>query len=89
MLPLAVLAGGFATRLGDLSRNTPKCLIEVNGRPFVDWQLDLLIKNGYTNFVFCHLLGLIFAHRLFGGGAEISYYQFAGIDGGVQESKST
>lgn len=53
MLPLAVLAGGFATRLGELSRETPKSLIEINGRPFVDWQLELLIKSGYTNFIFC------------------------------------
>ena len=53
MLPLAVLAGGFATRLGELGRNSPKCLIKVNGRPFVDWQLDLLTKNGYSDFVFC------------------------------------
>jgi NDP-sugar pyrophosphorylase family protein len=53
MLPLAILAGGFATRLGSLTKDTPKCLIEVNGRPFVDWQLDLLIKNGFTDFVFC------------------------------------
>lgn len=53
MLPLAILAGGFATRLGSLSKDFPKCLIEINGRPFVDWQLDLLIKNGYSDFVFC------------------------------------
>jgi MurNAc alpha-1-phosphate uridylyltransferase len=53
MLPLAVLAGGFATRLGDLSRNSPKSLIEINGRPFIDWQLDLLMNSGYTDFVFC------------------------------------
>jgi NDP-sugar pyrophosphorylase family protein len=53
MLPLAILAGGYATRLGDLAKETPKCLIEVNGKPFVDWQLDLLIQNGYTDFVFC------------------------------------
>ena len=53
MLPLAILAGGYGTRLGSLTTNTPKCLIEINGRPFVDWQLDLLIKNGYSEFVFC------------------------------------
>ena len=53
MLPLAILAGGFATRLGDLTRGFPKCLVEVNGRPFVDWQLDLLVKNGYSDFIFC------------------------------------
>lgn len=53
MLPLAILAGGFATRLGQLTTETPKCMIEINGRPFVDWQLDLLIDSGYTDFVFC------------------------------------
>jgi NDP-sugar pyrophosphorylase family protein len=53
MLPLAILAGGFATRLGSLTYKTPKSLLEVNGRPFVDWQLDLLVKNGYSDFIFC------------------------------------
>ena len=53
MLPLAILAGGYATRLGPLTKEIPKCLIEINGRPFVDWQLDLLVKNGYSEFVFC------------------------------------
>lgn len=53
MLPIAILAGGFATRLGSLVKKTPKCMLEFNGKPFVDWQLDLLIKNGYTDFIFC------------------------------------
>ena len=53
MLPLAILAGGFATRLGSLTTEIPKCLIKINGRPFVDWQLELLIANGYSEFVFC------------------------------------
>jgi NDP-sugar pyrophosphorylase family protein len=53
MLPLAILAGGYATRLGALTSETPKCLIEINGRPFVDWQLELLMKNGYSEFIFC------------------------------------
>ena len=53
MLPIAILAGGFATRLGSLTKDLPKCMLEINGRPFVDWQLDLLVKNGFSNFVFC------------------------------------
>lgn len=28
-------------------------MLEINGRPFVDWQLDLLVRNGYSDFVFC------------------------------------
>jgi MurNAc alpha-1-phosphate uridylyltransferase len=53
MLPLAILAGGYATRLGTLTSEIPKCLVGINGRPFVDWQLELLIANGYSEFVFC------------------------------------
>jgi MurNAc alpha-1-phosphate uridylyltransferase len=53
MLPIAILAGGFATRLGNLTAEVPKCLIEINGRPFVDWQLDLLMRYGYSDFIFC------------------------------------
>lgn len=53
MMPIAILAGGFASRLGELSKFLPKCLIKVNGRPFVDWQIELLQAAGYTNFIFC------------------------------------
>lgn len=53
MLPLSILAGGLATRLGPLTENLPKCLVEVNGRPFVDWQIELLSKHGYSDYVFC------------------------------------
>ncbi len=53
MLPLAILAGGYGTRLGSLTKNLPKCLVEVNGKPFVDWQLTLLAKEGFSDIVFC------------------------------------
>ena len=53
MLPIAVLAGGFATRLGSLTKDLPKCLVEINGKPFVEWQIELLRAAGYSEFVFC------------------------------------
>ena len=53
MLPIAVLAGGRATRLGPLTKDLPKCLIEISGKPFVDWQIELLRSAGYTELVFC------------------------------------
>jgi NDP-sugar pyrophosphorylase family protein len=53
MLPIAILAGGFGTRLGQISKKTPKYLVDVAGSPFADWQLKLLRENGYTNLVFC------------------------------------
>ena len=53
MLTIAVLAGGFATRLGTLVKDTPKSLLLFHGKPFVFWQIQLLKKEGYQKFVFC------------------------------------
>jgi NDP-sugar pyrophosphorylase family protein len=52
-LPVAVLAGGLATRMGELTRETPKCLLEVAGRPFVHHQLRQLAAQGVHRVVLC------------------------------------
>ena len=35
-----VLMGGLGTRLGGLSSYTPKPMLPVQGRPFVEWLID-------------------------------------------------
>jgi len=52
-VPVAILAGGRATRLGQLAADLPKSLIPVAGRPFADHQLELLARNGFRRVVFC------------------------------------
>ncbi len=39
-----ILAGGFGTRLGELTKNTPKPLIDVNGKPILEWIILNLKK---------------------------------------------
>jgi N-acetyl-alpha-D-muramate 1-phosphate uridylyltransferase len=52
-LSVAILAGGLATRLGALTRESPKCLLEVAGRPFIHHQLALLRHHGVAKVVLC------------------------------------
>lgn len=53
MLPIAILAGGAATRLGALTRDVPKSLVDVAGRPFLIHQLELLRRRGIRDVVLC------------------------------------
>ncbi len=52
-LPVAILAGGLATRLRPITEKIPKLLVEVAGEPFFSHQLRLLRKNGLTRIVVC------------------------------------
>ena len=52
-LPVALLAGGLATRLRPITEKVPKLLIEVAGEPFFSHQIRLLKKAGLTKIVLC------------------------------------
>jgi len=47
----AILIGGKGTRLGDAVRNTPKPLLEVGGRPFVEHVMLNLRRFGFQDFI--------------------------------------
>lgn len=48
-----VLAGGMATRLGEVSADVPKCLLPVAGRPFIDHLIWNLRRQGVRRVVLC------------------------------------
>jgi NDP-sugar pyrophosphorylase family protein len=52
-LPVAILAGGLATRLRPVTEKVPKLLLEVAGEPFFAHQLRLLKKAGLKRIVLC------------------------------------
>jgi len=52
-LPVAILAGGLATRLRPITGSIPKSLIEIAGKPFAVHQIELLRSHGITDIVFC------------------------------------
>jgi NDP-sugar pyrophosphorylase family protein len=50
---LVLLSGGLATRLRPISHSIPKSLIDINGTPFIEYQLKLLKEQGIENIVIC------------------------------------
>jgi NDP-sugar pyrophosphorylase family protein len=52
-IPVLILAGGKATRLGELTKTMPKALVPLAGRPFLDHQLAGLYAQGVREVILC------------------------------------
>lgn len=53
MIPVAILAGGLATRLRPATLTIPKSLVSIAGEPFIAHQLRLLRREGVGRVVMC------------------------------------
>jgi len=52
-IPVAILAGGLATRLRPITEKIPKSLVPVAGQPFLHHQLKQLHAQGIRHAVLC------------------------------------
>jgi len=80
-IPVAILAGGLATRLRPITEKIPKSLVPVAGKPFLAHQLELLRLRGIRRAVVCtgHL-GEMIQHD-FGDGAAFGVRLDYSFDG--------
>lgn len=51
-MQVVVLMGGLGTRLKEYTKECPKPLVEVSGKPFFDYMLELLMAWGFRKFLF-------------------------------------
>jgi D-glycero-D-manno-heptose 1,7-bisphosphate phosphatase len=69
-----VLVGGRGTRLGSFTESTPKPMLPVSGRPFLEYVIAYLRRNEVTRALFCvsHLATVIRDH--FGDGERFGLH---------------
>lgn len=49
--PVVLMAGGLGTRLGDLTKTTPKPMLHVGNKPILETIIENFAKYGYINFI--------------------------------------
>ncbi len=57
-MQMVIFCGGLATRLRHLTKNKPKSMIEINGKPFLEYQIKNVKKYYIKDIVLCvgHLI---------------------------------
>jgi N-acetyl-alpha-D-muramate 1-phosphate uridylyltransferase len=52
-MQMVIPCGGLATRLGELTKDTPKSMMDINGRPFLELQIELIKKYDFDELILC------------------------------------
>lgn len=50
-MDVLILAGGFGTRMSEETRNVPKPMVLINGKPMLWHIMEIYARQGFTNFI--------------------------------------
>jgi UDP-2-acetamido-4-(D-alanylamino)-2,4,6-trideoxy-alpha-D-mannopyranose hydrolase len=65
-----IMAGGFGTRLGNMTKTCPKPMLKIEGKPMIEHIIQKLKRSGFSNFIITtHYLNEII-NEYFGDGVK-------------------
>jgi len=67
-----IMAGGLGTRLGDLTKNTPKPMLKVKGKPIIEYIVESFKSQGFNKFIFCINYKKEIIENYFGDGSALN-----------------
>ena len=72
LMKVVIMAGGKGTRISSISSNIPKPMIEIEGKPVLEHELECLRNQGFTDIIITvsHLGNIIMDY--FGDGSGLS-----------------
>jgi len=67
-MQMVILCGGLATRLGKIAKKTPKSMIKIKNKPFLEYQIENIKRHSIKDIILCvgHLSEQI--EKYFGNG---------------------
>ena len=51
-MQVVILCGGLGTRLKEITKAVPKSMVLIHGKPFLQYLVELLVQQGYFQFLF-------------------------------------
>jgi MurNAc alpha-1-phosphate uridylyltransferase len=81
MKTVVILAGGLASRIYPISKDLPKSMIDIMGKPFIHWQLGLLAKSGIDEVVLCLGVKSEIIKNFVGDGSQFGISVHSSFDG--------
>ena len=51
-MKVVVIAGGQGTRIASVNSEIPKAMIPINGKPILEYEIEMALRYGYMDFIF-------------------------------------
>jgi NDP-sugar pyrophosphorylase family protein len=48
-----ILCGGKGSRMGSMTKTLPKSMLDINGKPLLQYQIELLYRYSFTDIILC------------------------------------